>query len=111
MKKIIEKLNKIRDFLADSIWGNILVFVFMTCFIFGLVILDQKYNSPSFKCPKEYATNEEYLSSIDKWADDELSKNPQATEDELFDKRAKLFTKHHCEKGNWVIRRELESIK
>lgn len=108
MKKFVEKFNKLRDFLADSIWGNVTVFVFMGAVMYGLVVLAQKYDSPNFKCPKDYATNEEYLDGFDKWLDGELLKNPEATEDELTAKRAKLFTEHHCEKGVWVSRNELE---
>ncbi len=109
MKKITEKLNKFRDLLADSIWGNVFVFIFMGVLMYGLIILAQKYDSSNFKCPKEYSTNEAYLESINKWTDDELLKNPEVTEEELTDKRAKLFAKHNCEKGNWVTRDELEN--
>jgi len=107
MHKIKEKFNKFRDLLTDSIWGYVFIFVFIGAFMYGAIILAQKYDSPDFKCPKEYVTKEEYRDDMDKWIDDELLINPEATEDELMTKRVQLFTQHNCEKGNWITGDEL----
>lgn len=65
---------------------------------------DVKYGpitSESFKCPKEYSTEKEYLESIDKFADYLLKQNPRITTDEAVAERVKWFTSKECEKGNW----------
>ena len=56
----------------------------------------------SFKCPKEYDTREEYLESVDKFADYLLEENPQITTEEAFTKRGEWFVSNGCEKGNWT---------
>lgn len=100
--------QKILEFFKKHKYAFI---VLVGALVISFVLIGSVSIYDDFKCPNEYATNEEYLDSIDKWTDDELLKNPEATEDELFDKRTKLFAKHNCEKGNWVSRDELENTK
>ena len=55
-----------------------------------------------YKCPTEYDTKEEYLESLATYTTNALKKNPNTTEEELFQKRAGWFASMKCEKGHWT---------
>ena len=63
----------------------------------GMVVVGEDY-----KCPMEYDTEEEYFESLVTYTNNALKKNPNVTEEELFQKRADWFTSMKCEKGHWT---------
>lgn len=92
------------DIRKGVVIGVVAVVVGMLLIGLVLSIKENKSKSitlESFKCPKEYDTREEYLESIDKFADYLLEVSPEITTEEGIIKRGEWFASEGCEEGNW----------
>ena len=55
------------------------------------------YNSPNtFKCPDDYATNEEQIVAFDKWTNDFYDANPEATITDWSKARHQFWVDNNC---------------
>jgi len=93
----MKKLSKFQ--INETLLAGIAVFL-LICVI---LLTKVDFSSSSFKCPKEYATYDDYLDGIDEWGAQELLKNPNITKEELLETRGRLFDKYKCEKFDWNL--------
>lgn len=113
MKQILEKLKTID---RDKILHLFLLVLFGAVMVYGFYLststkANQQTSQNSidkitgeFKCPDEYKNQKEWEIGIKRWTEWETAINPDITEDELLEKRAKEFADMHCEEAtSWYF--------
>ncbi len=50
----------------------------------------------TYKCPENFATNEEYVSDVARFISEYTKANPNATEEDLIVERDRLFIENNC---------------
>lgn len=81
----------------------LLVSVFIIIVLVVFIMTNPNPVKPSsYKCPRDYKTNQEYLDGIDTWINEVTTKNPKITDEEMKIERDSLFKDNNCEQGYWV---------
>lgn len=66
-----------------------------------IVIKSLTFLHGSFRCPNYYTSRDEYLDGTTKWIQEQLKKDPNISQDDILDRRAKEFNAYGCEKARW----------
>lgn len=88
---------KIKFKINETLMASIVFFIILI-----ILIIWNKPTSSSFRCPNDYLTAKEYIYGVAQWLSEESKKTPKITQDELLNKREKLFYKYNCERSRWL---------
>ena len=73
-----------------------LAIVFISIGLYAAIQTISQSTTASYKCPEDYKTEKEHLSDARRYIDEALAKNPNATEEEIFNKRLLLLSSLGC---------------
>lgn len=73
-----------------------LAIIFVSFGLYEIIQTTTQSITAGYKCPEDYESKEEYLKDVDRYIDEALYKNQNATEEEIFNQRLLLLSSLDC---------------
>src|SRR3989338_5655761 len=73
-----------------------LAIVFISIVLYAVFQMTTQPASIGYKCPEDYKTDEEHSNDVLRYIDEALAKNPNVTEEEIFNQRLLMLSSLGC---------------